>query len=155
LQSVRESVTQRSNITRNNDTLAALISELADLQGRAMEINSRIARETQLLAETQHRMIAALAKIPQAVTAPPPSPAAAAPELGPRVLRTAEAARRIGLSKSSLWRMVKDGEFPRPRQLSAHAVGWLESEIARWLNDRQATGVKPECITPRRNISKR
>jgi prophage regulatory protein len=137
-----------------SNTLTALTAELADLQGRAMEINSRIARETQHLAETQQRMIAALAKIAQAIAAPTPPPLAA-PEPGPRVLRTAEAARRIGLSKSSLWRMVKDGEFPRPRRLSTHAVGWLESEIETWLNDREATNAHAEPRTRRRNISKR
>jgi hypothetical protein len=32
-------------------------------------------------------------------------------------------AGRVGLSRSSLWRMVKDGEFPKRRKLSSHAVG--------------------------------
>jgi len=37
--------------TPDSDDLPGLIAELADLYGRAMEINSRIGREAQLLAD--------------------------------------------------------------------------------------------------------
>jgi hypothetical protein len=72
----------RRQTTGSRDDLSALIAELADLHGRAMEINSGIARENQLLADTQQRMIMALAKIAQTIAAPPPSAPAAAPEPG-------------------------------------------------------------------------
>lgn len=134
----------------SRDDIPALMRELADLQGRAIEINSRIARETQTLADTEQRMIAALAKIAQAIAAVPATAPAAPSESGLRILRTAEVARRIGLSKSSLWRMVRDGKFPRPTQLSAHAVGWLESDIEQWLNDRRASDARAEIRTRRR-----
>jgi predicted DNA-binding transcriptional regulator AlpA len=32
--------------------------------------------------------------------------------------------------------MVKEGQFPKPRKLAPHAVGWLEPKIAEWLNSR-------------------
>jgi predicted DNA-binding transcriptional regulator AlpA len=35
----------------------------------------------------------------------------------------------VGLSRSMPWRMVTDGQFPEPRRISAHAVGWPQREI--------------------------
>jgi predicted DNA-binding transcriptional regulator AlpA len=33
------------------------------------------------------------------------------------------------LSRTTRWRLERDGKFPRRRKLSSNAVGWLESEI--------------------------
>lgn len=40
-----------------------------------------------------------------------------------------------GLSRTACWRLERTGQFPRKRQLSAGAVGWLESEILAWMNE--------------------
>jgi prophage regulatory protein len=40
------------------------------------------------------------------------------------------------LSKSTRWRLERDGKFPKRRQLSAKAVGWLASEVEAWLKSR-------------------
>ena len=44
------------------------------------------------------------------------------------------------LSRSTRWRLERDGKFPRRRQLSANAVGWLRSEVEAWIASRQPTG---------------
>lgn len=41
------------------------------------------------------------------------------------------------LSKSTRWRLEKAGKFPKRRQLSANAVGWLASEIEEWIASRE------------------
>ena len=43
-----------------------------------------------------------------------------------------------GLSATTLWRLTRRGEFPKPIRLSAGAVGWLDSEIQDWLAERAA-----------------
>jgi prophage regulatory protein len=38
--------------------------------------------------------------------------------------------------RTTLWRKVRAGEFPPPRALSENRKGWLESEVADWINAR-------------------
>jgi prophage regulatory protein len=40
------------------------------------------------------------------------------------------------LSRSSLYALAKMGKFPAPVKLSERAVGWLESEISAYINQR-------------------
>jgi prophage regulatory protein len=40
------------------------------------------------------------------------------------------------LSKSTLWRLMKAGEFPQKIQLGPRAVVWRAEEIIRWCEDR-------------------
>lgn len=55
-----------------------------------------------------------------------------------RILRKDEAMALSGLSRTTLWRLERDGNFPARRQLSVGAVGWLKSEIDAWIEARQA-----------------
>lgn len=32
-----------------------------------------------------------------------------------------------------IWRRVRAGDFPAPRQLVANTIGWLESDVDTWL----------------------
>jgi prophage regulatory protein len=51
-------------------------------------------------------------------------------------LRFPELKARVGLSRSTIHRMVRAGAFPSPKRLGVRAVGWLSSDIARWRKDR-------------------
>lgn len=55
-----------------------------------------------------------------------------------RVLRRREVEVRTGLSRSSIYRLMDLGMFPRPVRLSARAVGWDEAAIDEWLSQREA-----------------
>lgn len=55
-----------------------------------------------------------------------------------RLIRPTEAARLLGLSKSTLWRMRRRGDLPEPLKISSGAVGWRASTLEEWLDDRQA-----------------
>jgi len=46
-----------------------------------------------------------------------------------RFLREREVRSMTGLSRTTLWRLERVAEFPRRRQISPGAVGWLESEV--------------------------
>ena len=58
-------------------------------------------------------------------------------DLPPRMLRNREVTARTGLSRTTLWRLERDGDFPPRRQLSPNAVGWPESEVRAWIEGRQ------------------
>ena len=56
-----------------------------------------------------------------------------------RILRTPEVVKITGLSKTTIWRRVKSGDFPAPVRLGSLAtrsVGWRESHIKQWLDSR-------------------
>jgi len=53
-------------------------------------------------------------------------------------LREPQVASLTGLSKSTRWRLEKDGGFPKRRQLSRKSVGWLATEIEEWIQTRIA-----------------
>jgi len=51
-----------------------------------------------------------------------------------RILKRREVERRIGLSRSAIYRRIADGTFCKPVPLGAgKAVGWVESEVDAWL----------------------
>lgn len=47
-----------------------------------------------------------------------------------------EVHRRTGLSRVTIWRKERAGDFPQRRLITANRVGWVESEVARWLESR-------------------
>jgi prophage regulatory protein len=49
------------------------------------------------------------------------------------ILRLPAVKARTGLSRSTIYQRVADRAFPRPVNLGARAVGWLEAEIDAWL----------------------
>ncbi len=53
-----------------------------------------------------------------------------------RYIRDKECGVLSGLSRTTRWRLEKKGKFPKRRQLSEGAVGWLESEIVAWQQAR-------------------
>ncbi len=42
----------------------------------------------------------------------------------------------IGLSRTTIYEMMKRGEFPRPVRITGKAVAWPESAIAEWQASR-------------------
>ena len=58
-----------------------------------------------------------------------------------RIMRISEVIQVTGLSKTTIWRRVKDEDFPAPVRLGTPAtrsVGWRESEVKGWLGSRPA-----------------
>lgn len=52
--------------------------------------------------------------------------------------RRPEVETLTGLSRSTIYALMDKGDFPRPVRLAARAVGWPESAITEWLEQRQA-----------------
>ena len=55
-----------------------------------------------------------------------------------RILRRWEVESRTGYSRSTLYKMMAEDRFPKPVRLGPRAVGWVESEVDAWLQDRLA-----------------
>lgn len=54
------------------------------------------------------------------------------------ILRLPTVKTRTALSRSSLYKFVAAGTFPRPVRLGPRAVGWVESEVNEWIDRRIA-----------------
>jgi prophage regulatory protein len=52
------------------------------------------------------------------------------------ILRRRQVEDRTGLSRSTIYLYIQEGRFPKPINLGARAVGWVESEVEKWLTDR-------------------
>ena len=53
-----------------------------------------------------------------------------------RLVRLPEVLYRTGLSRSTVYRRMEIGEFPRPYPLSSRIVAWAEVEIDQWIAER-------------------
>ena len=62
-----------------------------------------------------------------------------------RFIREAECKELTGLSRTTRWRMERDGAFPSRRQLSPNAVGWRLSEVIGWLESRKRRTYRGEA----------
>ena len=65
--------------------------------------------------------------------AQPPTPA---PPL--RLLRFPDVQDRTGLSRVTIWRLERQGDFPKHYKISRNAVAWVEEDIVGWIRGRVA-----------------
>ncbi|KRR14604.1 hypothetical protein CQ12_10765 [Bradyrhizobium jicamae] len=52
-----------------------------------------------------------------------------------RMLTEEQVLAIIPVSGVTLWRMVRDGRFPRPHYISPNRKVWFSDEIVAWQND--------------------
>lgn len=52
-----------------------------------------------------------------------------------RIIRLKTVLFRTGLSRSTIYRKIAEGTFPRQIQISIHGAGWHESDISRWITN--------------------
>lgn len=55
-----------------------------------------------------------------------------------KVLRFKQVKERVGYSRMHLFRLERDGKFPKRVPLGPNSVGWLASEIDAWIAARVA-----------------
>lgn len=68
----------------------------------------------------------------------------------PGALELPDAAAFVSLSAASVERLVREGTFPKPRQLSGRRVGYLVEELEEWLRARPVSEQLPPPNTSRR-----
>lgn len=64
-------------------------------------------------------------------------------------LRLRDVIRRIGLSRTTIYRLIGDGRFPAPVKLSERASAWRLGEVQAWaaqrIASRQPRVHRPDC----------
>ncbi len=53
-----------------------------------------------------------------------------------KILRLPKVKEIAGFSTSTIYAKVASGDFPKPINLGNRSVGWLQSEIAAWIESR-------------------
>lgn len=55
----------------------------------------------------------------------------------PRILRIKDVTQTTGLSRSSIYRLIELGIFPRQIVIGIKAVGWNQNSVANYLVERE------------------
>ncbi|MDH4555701.1 AlpA family transcriptional regulator [Pseudomonas sp. BN417] len=63
-----------------------------------------------------------------------------------KIIRLSGVIETTGLARSTIYKLIGEGGFPRPIPLVGRSVGWLESEIQEWIKGRIAA----RDLNPRR-----
>lgn len=53
-----------------------------------------------------------------------------------KILRLTQVMDCTGLGRSTVYKYIAEGLFPKPIPLGERAVGWLESEVTDWIKAR-------------------
>lgn len=53
-----------------------------------------------------------------------------------QIYRIREVTRITGLSRSTVYAYIAEGNFPRPLRLGVRAVGWSSDALFKWLAER-------------------
>lgn len=64
-----------------------------------------------------------------------------------KFLRLPAVCSATALPRSSIYKAMEDGEFPRPIKLGERSVAWLEEDIDRWQQERIAASRPAQGIT--------
>ncbi|WP_298166614.1 AlpA family transcriptional regulator [Novosphingobium sp.] len=59
----------------------------------------------------------------------------AVPRRVTRLVRFKEVQHRVGLGRSTIYRWMAEGKFPKPVQLGGYAVAWAEEDISTWIEE--------------------
>ncbi|WP_134018180.1 helix-turn-helix transcriptional regulator [Modicisalibacter xianhensis] len=53
-----------------------------------------------------------------------------------RLIKLAKVMDNTGLSRSTIYKYISDGSFPKPVSLGVRNVAWVESEVEDWILER-------------------
>ena len=56
-----------------------------------------------------------------------------------RLMRLPGVVQMTGVSRSTIYRWMENGEFPRQVSLGGNTVAWLESDVEDWIHRRIST----------------
>lgn len=62
-----------------------------------------------------------------------------------RIIRLKTVLDRTGLSRTTLYRKMGEGTFPRQVRISVHGAGWRESAVNRWIADPRSYRADEPC----------
>jgi prophage regulatory protein len=56
-----------------------------------------------------------------------------------KLLRFPAVRERTGLSRSTIWRLERRGEFPRHYRIAPNVVAWVEDDVTNWIELRTSS----------------
>jgi predicted DNA-binding transcriptional regulator AlpA len=77
---------------------------------------------------------------------PTPAKKSLRPKSPLQLLSRAELLSVVPLSYASIWQQMRDGTFPKSRQIGKHKVAWIADEVATWIASRPAVKLKNTVI---------
>jgi prophage regulatory protein len=60
-------------------------------------------------------------------------------------LRVSALAPRLGISKNTIWRLVREGKFPKPIKLSEKVTVWKADDVLTWLASKERKNDQEEA----------
>lgn len=72
-------------------------------------------------------------------SAPPTHGATLAGVQAPALLQTAVLCAHLGMNSSTLWRWIRERNFPKPIEVGSKTRMWRTAEVETWLNNQAAT----------------
>ena len=65
-----------------------------------------------------------------------------------KLIRLKDVIDTTGLARSTIYKYVDKGIFPKAVKLGSRSVAWVESEVQEWILERiaQRDGVVTECL---------
>lgn len=64
-----------------------------------------------------------------------------------RLLRISCVCERVGLSRSSIYKLISENSFPAPVQLGARSVAWEERRVEIWVQGRLKAPRRLNCTS--------
>jgi prophage regulatory protein len=64
-----------------------------------------------------------------------------------RIIRLQDVKYSTGLGRSTIYKYISEGSFPKPVSLGDRAVGWVESEVMGWVMARIEARDAHESLT--------
>jgi len=52
-----------------------------------------------------------------------------------RYIRFKELRQRVPLGRTTIWKMMREGQFPQSRRIGKMATAWLENEVEDWIKE--------------------
>jgi prophage regulatory protein len=53
-----------------------------------------------------------------------------------KILRIDDVSKLTGLSKSSIYKQIRQNQFPKSIKLTARATGWDSREVEKWITNK-------------------
>lgn len=53
-----------------------------------------------------------------------------------KILRIRLVCELTGLGRSTIYKLMHDGEFPKQKKISFRSVGWLEEDVRSWIESK-------------------
>lgn len=53
-----------------------------------------------------------------------------------QLLRFGAVRQLVSLSRTTIWRLEREGKFPARRQLGSNSVAWIAAEVTAWVESR-------------------